>query len=198
MLIVFLLSIFAEENLHRSSIEFFLWKNREQIHEMGEKYDIPATALAGVFLAEHSLHVHFDDHLQNLFSRVHVFDGYRIDFSIGAGQIKLSTAQRVDYLVARMENRECFSIQQVQQTIQTDLGSIQYAAAILYEAKITYQEHGIDIGERPEILATVYNIGVQKEQIKKHKKHGTQPKANAFGRFVLQNEDKITRLITME
>lgn len=71
-------------------------------------------------------------------------------------------------------------------------------AAILKEAELSYRENGLDISKRPEILATLYNIGASLEDgtYRAVGKSATyQPKPNFFGVFCQRYQAKYEALL---
>lgn len=118
--------------------------------------------------------------------------------SIGPGQIYVSAAKAVEPLAAQIEHREIRKKgHDIKEALLTTEGSLRYAAAILRDAQDQYAAAGIDISRRPEILATLYNLGRVKEKAKNaryemtHSKHGYNAEANYFGWFVALNYDEI-------
>jgi hypothetical protein len=172
----------------------FVIDNRELLLQEASLREVHPIALAGVFVAEHSMNVRLDDDIQDLFSSVTIPGFAPLDFSSGPGQIKLSTALYTEDKLASWDNREKRSTSQVRTLLQTDTGSIEYAAAILLDAQQVFYQNGFDISHRPEILATAYNVGVHKLQITS----ATNPQPNYFGYYVLLHSKEIEQLLSLE
>jgi len=107
------------------------------------------------------------------------------EMSIGPGQIYASAAMKVESMAAEIEGRPIRTKKQVVVLLKTPAGAIRYAAAILRHAQDVYFEYGIDISKRPEILATLYNLGKYHERAKAASlRPGKEVHPNYFGFFV--------------
>lgn len=115
--------------------------------------------------------------------------------SIGPGQIYVYAAKRVEALAARIENRPMRKGGEIKDMLLTPEGALRYAAAILRDAQDTYAAGGVDISHRPEILATLYNIGKVKERLANAKGRDSLP--NYFGYWVGLNYDYIKRSLNL-
>ncbi len=99
-------------------------------------------------------------------------------FSLGVTGIKIPTAQTIEknmkdrsslfYLGEKYENLLDFKTQNVSQerfkrltTYDNHFYSYLYAAINIKQMKLQWERSGFPIGDRPEILATLYNIGYE-------------------------------------
>ena len=169
----------------------FVIEHREKLLQEAVLREVHPTALAGVFVAEHSMNISLDDEIQDLFSSVTIPGFAPLDFSSGPGQIKLSTALYTEEKLAYWDGRDRRSTSEVRSLLQTPNGSIEYAAAILLDAQMVFQEYGMDISQKPEILATVYNVGVDKLQLPSE----SNPHPNYFGYYVQLHTKEIEQML---
>ena len=169
----------------------FVVEHREKLLLEARTRGVHPVALAGVFVAEHSMNVRLDDEIQDLFSSVTIPGFAPLDFSSGPGQIKLSTAIYTEEKLAMWDERDRRSTSEVRLLLQTPDGSIEYAAAILLDAQKVFQEYGVDISQQPEILATVYNVGVDKLRLPSH----SAPQPNYFGYYVQLHSKEINQML---
>jgi len=99
-------------------------------------------------------------------------------FSLGVTGIKVPTAQMIEknlkdstsvfYLGKQYENLLDFQTQNIQQerfnrltSYDNHFYSYLYAALNIKQMKVQWEKSGFPIGDRPEILATLYNIGFE-------------------------------------
>jgi hypothetical protein len=80
----------------------------------------------------------------------------------------------------------------------TPEGAAEYAAGIVRRAQDAYQSRGIDISGRPELLATLYNLGDYDRRAERAQLNGETPKVNFFGFFVQENLQRVQETIGWE
>ncbi len=150
-------------------------------------YEVDEGALLGCILAENTLNYGVDDRIQDWLSNQATdtpADLLTARFSIGLGQIFPSRAAEVEAMAHWIESRPIRSQSEIQTALQSEVGSIFYAAAILRDAWITYARYGIDIRQRPEILCTLYNIGKVDQHAAATRRSNRLPSENFMGFFV--------------
>jgi hypothetical protein len=81
-------------------------------------------------------------------------------WTLGPAQVSFRLAIRIEPQVAATLNRPRRSVKQVVESLTTVPGSLEYAAALLAQSRLAYARiAGLDIGENPGVLATVYHLG---------------------------------------
>ncbi len=170
----------------KQSVLYLITQLKPKIISVSEMYNIDARALALVLATENSLNVTIEDEIQNYLANYGVTSVLGKKFSYGLGQIKLDTAVAVEPLVAKIENRSVRSKETVAEKLIDVDESLSYAAGILLDAQIKYQEKDINISKNIAILATLYNLGNIDERVKALKpNHILRP--NQFGIFAQNN-----------
>jgi hypothetical protein len=169
-------------------------KLRNEIIAVAKLYKIDAVTLALTPMAENTMNVkHGEEKIENFFEEY--FDGVaplKGEFSIGPGQIYARAALKVEAMAAQIERRPVRTKKEIKIQLKTPGGAIRYAAAILRHAQDVYFEYGIDISKRPEILATLYNLGEYTERAKAaSRRRGKEVHPNYFGFFVGVHYKKI-------
>ncbi len=181
---------------------------RSLIIRIAEQYNIDPVTLVAAPLAENTLNVKkLSRVIENQFDKADQYDddGRPMVFnvaiheplSVGPGQIYVSVAKRVEKLAASIEGRPMRKGGEIKNELFKPEGALRYAAAILRDAQDTYAAGGIDISRRPEILATLYNIGKVSERLRnlQYRIKDTKGKAetlpNYFGYWVGLNYEHI-------
>lgn len=81
-------------------------------------------------------------------------------WTLGPAQVSFRLAVRIEPQVAATMDRPRRSVKQVVEALTTVPGSLEYAAALLAQSRLAYARiAGLDIGENPGVLATVYHLG---------------------------------------
>jgi len=165
---------------------------QKEINMAAAKYNVSPTAISGAIAAENSLNVGVTDSVQNfLAKKMGITKIGNRNFSVGLGQINMAAAMEAEMHTAKVEGRVPRTIDEVQKDIIEPGGSIRMAAQIVRKVQDDYKDQGIDISNKPEILATLYNLGKSEERAKKSKATGSLPKPNYFGFFVEKNKEEI-------
>lgn len=167
-------------------IEYYR-KLRNTVIRIANQYDVDPVTLVLTPLAENTMNVNIDDELQDaLVSSGNAPEGVflGVEMSVGPGQIYTSAAKRVEELAAEIEGRKVRTKKEIAQALLTPEGALRYAAAIIRQAQDVYAEAGYDISQRPEILATLYNIGRPDRRVKETLRAKREPYPNYFGYFV--------------
>ena len=159
---------------------------RSVIIKVASEYQVDAVTLVLTPIAENTMNVHRDDQIADTMIRMGLSadDGSiaGMQLSFGPGQIYMSAAKHVEPLAAMIEHRPIRSKKEIKNALMTPEGALRYAAAIILDAQTVYAKGGVDISKRPEILATLYNIGHVEERLRNSR--GRQPLPNYFGYFV--------------
>ena len=159
------------------------------LHYAAETYRVDERAVAGCILAENSLNVSIVDGVQDFLVKSKLAPEGSVlgmSFSFGWGQLMLPTVMDVEPLAARIERRPIRDQEEVIEQLVTPIGAIRYVAAILRDAQDAYERHGLDISDRPGVLATLFNVGGARERAAKTRAAGRSPESNYFGFFVEQ------------
>lgn len=165
---------------------------QNEIKSAAVKYKVSPTAIAGAIAAENSLNVGVADRVQTfLAQKMGITKIGNKSFSVGLGQINLPAAMEAEIHTAKIEGRQPRSMEEMTQEISDPSGSIRVAAQIIRKVQDDYKDQGIDISNKPEILATLYNLGYSEERAKKAKKTGSLPTENYFGFFVKKYNSEI-------
>ena len=167
---------------------------RPLIIQVAAEYQVDPVTLVMAPLAENTLNVNIVDKLEDEMEREGQLDDdgafadpvlhamYNKPMSIGPGQIYVFAAKHVEKMAALIENRPTRKGGEIRDRLMTQEGALRYAAAILKDAQDTYAKGGVDISHRPEILATLYNIG--KVTMRLNDAKGRESYPNYFGYFV--------------
>jgi hypothetical protein len=160
-----------------------------EIRAAALRYGVDERAVAAVIVAERSLNVTPLDRMQDLLARTRVVVGGRVagfgpPFSVGVGQLYLHTAVAVEPLAARIERRPRRGTVEIWQALQDPERAIHYVAAVLRQAQDAYRRAGFDVSGRPDLLATLYNLGQPDDRAARSRAAGRSPRVNYFGLFV--------------
>ena len=171
------------------------------INKAARDFGIDPRAIAGSILTENSLNVSVSDDIQDWLVKMKIAsDGTLLgkQFSFGLGQVNVPAAMEAESLMAKIESREMRRPEEVAKELLDPEQSIRYVAAIIRVAQDNYEQEGFDIRNKPEILATLYNLGKTKKRATQTKNSGKQPKVNYFGFFVEKNMETINGIIKPE
>lgn len=183
----------------KNSLVELLKISKPKIDEVAKKFDLDPRHIVAPILVENSLNVQVDDEIQNFLVGAGVLKKAEIfgkPFSIGIGQLNLSAALEVEPLAAKIEGRLERTQQEIASALLTPEGTFVYAAAIAKNVIDVYEKYGYDIADKPEIVATLYNIGKYEERAKKAKEEGREPTPNYFGFFAEKYSDTISGIAT--
>ena len=173
------------------------------ILEEAEYFEVDPFVVAGVIFAEQSLNVNFIDTITDFTAKLGV------NTSVGIGQVRLKTAQLVE------EKTKITKITQVgtklgilkvwnvpgvgevtgsknyatARRLENDEQNIKYVAAYISYLQKYWYDAGYNISGKPEILATLYNIGEGSPK--------SNPQPNDFGKYVGENYDVIAEFIVL-
>ena len=176
-----------------------LTRSSASIRDVAAKFDLDPRMIVAPILVENSLNVQVDDEIQNFLVGAGVLSDGEVmgrTMSIGLGQINVSAAIEIEPLVARIEGRAERTQQEVARALLTPEGAFTYAAGIAKHVIDLYKEKGIDISDKPEVVATLYNIGRYEERVERTVREGRQPGVNYFGLFAEKNMKIIDNIIS--
>jgi len=116
-------------------------------------------------------------------------------WSIGLCQISIVKAVKLEPILAEMEFRDARGVREVIKALLVPEENVKYCALELHNIREKFRSTtGIDINNRPEIVATLYNTGRVDEIVVEYVKDKTRiPKANDFGEYIRLHEDLIER-----
>lgn len=127
-------------------------------------------------------------------------------WSLGPAQVSFRNALFYEPRLARLEGRRARSLREIVAAAFTPRGSLEYAAAILRDAQDAYAEHvGLDLRDRPGILATLYHLGSPArralrlgEENRLRERRGLPPvlpRKNFYGEFVDRHLSELDQLL---
>jgi hypothetical protein len=162
-------------------------RNRNVIKRIAKKIDVNATAIACSIGADATLTK--NAWLSYKDARLNSLENPLIKFS----------SEEMDDLISDIEedlNLGRDVVTKLKSNFYSEESTIIKTAVILKQAELIYSESNIDISERPEILATLYNIGIHNSAVqkaiddKKDLPTTYSPKPNFFGVYCqkFQNE----------
>ena len=165
----------------------------DPIIDWSKKFGVDPRAVAGSILTEHSLNVDIQRNVKTML----VDNGTLGDdalkshnLSFGPGQINVTAAESAEQYIAKLENRAPRSDGEIMERLRSVDGAAEYGAAIVRQAQDFYKDRGVDISKRPDILATLYNLGRLETKAANIDKN-VAPKPNYFGAFVANNLKKV-------
>lgn len=160
---------------------------RATVLRVADIYDIDPVTLVATPLAENTMNVSNVDAVQDFLAENGALDDDGAvagrPMSIGPGQIYVHAARRVEELAASIEGRPVREKREIKAALLTPEGALRYAAAIIRNSQNVYGAAGKDISKRPEILATLYNIGRPERRLRDSRGR-SEPLTNYFGFWV--------------
>ncbi len=160
----------------------------DTIRAAAAKYDIPPEAVIGAIMADQSL-------------TPMVAEGRS-----GLGIVYERAVVDLEAWAAEKEKREKrITRTELMSALEDPTANIYYVAAILADAREKYRTiAGVDIGTHPELLTTLYNLGLvenkalnlkdRRDQAQASGQSLPMPRENFFGFFVRQNATEISAL----
>lgn len=112
-------------------------------------------------------------------------------WTIGICQMSILKAREIEISLSLSENREKRNIKEIIHALLAPNESIKYCAFELGNIRDAYmRQANIDISYKPEILATVYNLGNIENLLEKYKNsEGIKPVPNEFGDYIITHEE---------
>ena len=165
------------------------------IQQISRQYGVSAEAIAGILTIEIDSQTEMDamedSALKNRLIEKGEIGNNRVSF--GPAQLQLKTAIEAEQYVAALEKRPPKGTEQIKRDIMTLDGSIRLIGATLRKIQDRYRRDAVDISNRPEILATVYNIGIEQALINRYENSGSSksPRPNAYGRKFIERKGMI-------
>ena len=111
------------------------------------------------------------------------------------GRIQLPTAMDGERLMAKMQRRNLRSEDEVARRLQTPDGACEYAAGIIRLHQNDYVRQGFQIANRPDLLATLYNVGDSGKRALAAKRNKRSPRPNSFGFYVGAHDEILRKLL---
>ncbi len=181
-----------------TALKKYVWKYADQ---MGVD---PRAIVAGI-LAENSINTDFTNNAKNFLTRHSIFSAiagngkilgsYR---SVGWGLIHCDTAYSAEEYVARAQNRQPINMADLCKLLTSEdhpEGAIYAAAVIARQAQDAYKNEGFDIGNKPDLMATLYNLGQPARRAADAKATNRAPRPNWFGVFIQRYIPQIEQAI---
>ena len=176
--------------------------NADTIIKAGEKFNVNPAIIAGCIYAEQTINVDVKDKYIDP-----LVYSYGIDVSLGIGQVRISTAKKVeskgympriivdDFGISNGE--ESIIVNQENnmraRALMNDKTNIMYVAAYLRYIQDIWKNKYPQISGKSDILGTLYNIG-------EYGKNGvnSNPQSNDFGKTVKKNYGKMQGLLGLK
>ena len=163
---------------------------RKKILAAADLYRVDPRAIAGVIIGEHGLNSPMKHDIERFLVTSKLAPNGSLfgrPIGFGLGQVHTGAALQAEPLASRVERRATRNLPQIAEAIADSDRAVLYIAAILRCAQEDYARKGIDISGRPEILATLYNIGHAAEHAREATAEKRAPRVNYFGLFVERN-----------
>ena len=167
------------------------------IREQATKLNVDPKAIAGSILAENSLNVGVSDDVQDFLVKVGIASNGNIlgkKFTFGLGQLNFDVARSAENYMAKIENRKAMTDKELSDALLIPEKAIYYVGAVIRETQDIYKKHGFDISDKPDILATLYNLGKPESKAIDAKKNNRLPRVNYFGFFIAKNDSDLAFL----
>ena len=120
-------------------------------------------------------------------------------WTLGPAQVSFRLAVRIEPQVATALGRPRRTAREVLTALTTVRGSLEYAAALLAQSRGAYARiAGLDIGENPGVLATVYHLGaptVRARRLAGGAPGEELPHVNYYGAWVNLHAQDVARLL---
>jgi hypothetical protein len=121
-----------------------------------------------------------------------------LNTSIGIGQVRVNTARDLENIYPALYPGKDDSLTINDTFIRVErlkdpYTNIRYVAAKLHFSEVRWKKEGFDIGGKPEILGTLYNIEDLNNPVEPH----AAPQTNDFGAGVKENYEKVRRLLRL-
>ncbi len=110
-------------------------------------------------------------------------------WSIGLCQISILKARELEPILAKLESRKERTMKEIISSLLVPNENLKYCALELSNIRNQYKTNvGIDISDKPDILATLYNNGKVMERITEYNQGKDKvPTPNDFGQFILSH-----------
>jgi hypothetical protein len=116
-------------------------------------------------------------------------------WTLGPAQVSFRLAVRVEPQVAATMDRPRRDVKQVLEALTTVPGSLEYAAALLAQSRGAYARiAGLDIGDNPGVLATLYHVGAPTVRARRLA-IGQVPHVNFYGAWVNLHAAEVAELL---
>lgn len=130
---------------------------RADILKAAKLYGVDPKAIVGSFLADLTIiPTHEGEIHQFLVDKAR---GKSPQAHFPLGLVYPVAALPVEELAAKIEKRSPRKPTEVASLLNTPVGTIYYGAAVIRDAQDRYLQHGFDISQKPDVLATLYNLG---------------------------------------
>lgn len=168
---------------------------KDEIKFLGQRYGVDPRAIAGAVLAENTMNSGLDEQIQTWLASRGTYEVAGRKFSFGLGQLYDFSAMKSERVLAKLDSREERPLSLVRRDVLTAEGSLYYVAGAMRDVQDVYEAQGLKVKDKPELLATLYNIGKPEDRAERRKRYKGEPQPNYFGRFVLRNLNVIEEAI---
>lgn len=118
-------------------------------------------------------------------------------WTLGPAQVSFRLAVRIEPQVAATMARPRRDVKQVLEALTTVPGSLEYAAALLAQSRAAYARiAGLEIGDNPGVLATLYHVGAPTVRARRLA-IGQVPHVNFYGAWVNLHADEVAELLEL-
>ncbi|MEK6556672.1 MAG: DUF1402 family protein [Bdellovibrionota bacterium] len=153
-------------------------KYRTDIITAAQLSSLSAQPFFACLIAEYTFLKNTTDDFVDVAAALGIYD----DPSLGFAQIKLSTARPL----AKQLYDEPVTDQKIISDLLTPKIAALYMAQLIENTIIDYSDFGFDISKSPGLICSAYLVGRSRSRASQHKKNGTQPIFNYYGRFAHQ------------
>lgn len=127
-------------------------------------------------------------------------------WTLGPAQVSFRLATQYEPAIARRLGRPERGVGEVLEAVTSVPGNLEYAAALLAEARFAYHEiAGMDIADNPGVLATLYHLGAPTVRARRlaadnaarvaRGRPAELPQVNFYGAFVNLHAEEIAALL---
>lgn len=158
-------------------------ENKEIIKIAAKEFGVDPAMVAGVIYQEQSTNVNFADVLGDYIGGL-----IGVNTSIGIGQVRIKTAEALEEKFAELSpivsGKNIINTNAVRvEFLKDPLMNVRYVAAKIKFDQDRWKDAGFDIGDKLEILGTLYN----KESVDNPGNPHENPDSNDFGKGVANN-----------
>lgn len=164
---------------------------RSAILSAAKEFDVDPVMIGAAVYQEQATNVNFIDHLTDYIGGL-----LHLNTSIGIGQVRVSTAQSLEKIYPKLfgESDQSLGINKTFVTVERLKDpwlNLRYVAAKIHFSIEHWKRAGYNIGERHDIVGTLYNI----EEVDDAKEPRSNPEPNDFGIGVEKNYNNVKKML---
>lgn len=122
---------------------------------------------------------------------VAAYAGFYWDPSLGFTQIKLSTARGI---ARELYEEKLIADQFIIRDLLNPRVATKYMARLIHNIVADYKRAGFSIEDSTGLVCSSYLVGSSSARARNHRRNGTLPELNYYGRFAVNNHATITRI----